>query len=74
MAAIVFRTLADYATRYTLWAACPGCRRNVVIDPERTARVTGWHITLPQLKGALTCSACGHRGAFLSVVSDGRPR
>lgn len=73
MTPIVLCTLADYSRLYSLHAHCPGCRRSTVIDPERTARVTGWQITLPALKRGLTCSACGHRGADLSVVSDGNP-
>ncbi len=59
MTPIVLCTLADYSRLYSLHAHCPGCRRSTVIDPERTARVTG--------------SRCGRRGAHLSVVSDGRP-
>lgn len=73
MTPITYSTLGDYASTYTLHAHCPGCRRSVVIDPGRTAKVTGWQITLPALKAALTCSRCGRRGAHLSVVSDGRP-
>ena len=57
MAAIEYRTLADYASTYTLYADCLGCRRSVVLDPARTAAVTGWQVTLPALKAALTCSA-----------------
>lgn len=73
MTPITYSTLGDYASTYTLHAHCPGCRRSTVIDPGSTAKVTGWQITLPTLKSALTCSACGHRGAELSVVSDGSP-
>ncbi len=62
--AIEYRTLRDYARRYTLYADCPGCRRHVVLNPMQTAKVTGWDVT---------CSACGHRGAELRVVSDGAP-
>lgn len=72
-APLTFATLRDYASTYTLHVDCPGCRRHAVLNTMRAAQVAGWNITLPELKAALTCSACGHRGASLSVVSNGRP-
>lgn len=73
MAAIHYRTLRDYSQTYTLHADCPACRHHAVLNPMRAAQVAGWDATLPELKAALRCSVCGHRGAEVRIVSDGRP-
>jgi hypothetical protein len=73
MAAVLqFRTLRDYASTYSLHVDCPGCRHHVKLNPMQAANVCGWDATLPELKTALRCSRCGHRGAEVRVVSDGR--
>lgn len=73
VAEITHRTLRDYAATYDIDAGRPACRHYAVLNLIRAASVAGWNVTLLDLRAGLRCSVCGHRGASISIVSDGRP-